>query len=172
VTEFRNRELILDPDKSATMVVMLIGKLAGELAEVRAQIAETQGNSQNSPQLRTMWQRAAAIEQQIAVERGRVANSSDALANKIAEYERLTLQQEFAVTALSHAVAALEVAEVDARRQQLFLERVVEPGVPDKAMMPKRCRTVLTVFGFNVIGLGVLWLIVSGLREHAAQSGH
>jgi hypothetical protein len=27
---------------------------------------------------------------------------------------------------------------------------------------------VMTVFGFNVIGIGVIWLLGSGLREHAA----
>jgi capsular polysaccharide transport system permease protein len=171
VEEFRNRELILDPDKNAAIVIKLIGGLAGQLAEVRAQLAETRGNSPNSPQLATLRQRATAIEQQIDLERSRVANSSDALAAKIAEYETLMLQQEFAISTLAQAVSALEMAQVEARRQQLFLERVVEPGVPDDAIMPQRWRTVLTVFGFNVIGLGVLWLIGAGLREHAAHAG-
>ena len=27
---------------------------------------------------------------------------------------------------------------------------------------------VLTVFGFNVLGAGLLWLLGTGLREHAA----
>jgi len=171
ITAFRNRELILDPGKSSAIVVELIGKLSSELADTRADIAETRGNSPNSPQIENLRQRAKAIEDQIAIERGRVASSSDGLADKIAVYERLMLQREFAIRTLEQAVIALETARIEARRKQMYLERVVEPGLPDEAMEPRRWRTVLTVFGFNVIGLGVFWLIGAGLREHAA-SGH
>jgi capsular polysaccharide transport system permease protein len=167
VTAFRNRELILDPGASSAMVVELIGKLSSELADVRTQIAETQANSANSPQLRSLREHEAAIELQIQTERDRVANNSDGLADKIEQYERLMLEQEFAVQILAQAVTGLEIARVDARRQQLFLERVVEPGVPDEALMPQRWRSVLTVFGFNVIGAGILWLLIAGLSEHA-----
>jgi capsular polysaccharide transport system permease protein len=167
VTAFRNRELILDPAANSTMVVELIGKLSESLADVRTQIAQTQANAPNSPQLRSMREQAAAIERQIQTERDRVANNSDGLADKIEQYERLMLAQEFSVQTLAQAVMALELARVDARRQQLFLERVVEPGVPDEAIMPQRWRSVFTVFGFNVIFAGVLWMLVAGLSEHA-----
>jgi capsular polysaccharide transport system permease protein len=167
VTAFRNRELILDPAANSTMVVELIGKLSESLADVRTQIAETQANAPNSPQLRSMREQAAAIEQQIQAERARVANNSDGLADKIEQYERLMLAQEFSVQTLAQSVMALELSRVDARRQQLFLERVVEPGVPDEAIMPQRWRSVFTVFGFNVIFAGVLWMLITGLSEHA-----
>ena len=170
VTAFRNRELILDPGANSAMVVELIGKLSGQLAQVRTQIAETQANSPNSPQMATLRQQAAAIEHEIRTQRERVANNSDGLADKIEQYERLMLEQEFSVQVLAQAMAALEVARVDARRQQLFLERVVEPSVPDEAREPERWRMVLTVFGFNVIGAGVLWLLIAGLSEHAGMA--
>jgi capsular polysaccharide transport system permease protein len=173
ITAFRNRELILDPGKSSALVFDLIGKLASQLADVRAQIGETRGNSPNSPQLAAMNQRAAALERQIAFERGRIADTSDGLAAKIAEFEQMMLEQEFSIRTLSSAVQALEAARTEARRQQLFLERVVEPDLPDESTVPERWRMVLTVFGFNVVGMGVLWLIGSGLREHtAAQRSH
>jgi len=170
-TEFRNRELILDPGKSSAIVVELIGKLSTQLADARAQIAETRGNSPNSPQLQSLQQYADAIQHQIDIERARVASSSDGLADKIATYERLMLEREFSIRILASAVGALETARVEARRQQMYLERVVEPGLPDEATMPRRWEMVLTIFGFNVIGFGVLWLIGAGLREHAAHGG-
>jgi capsular polysaccharide transport system permease protein len=167
VTAFRNRELILDPAANSTMVVELIGKLSADLAHVRTQITETLAEAPRSPQLQSLRQQAAAIQHQIQTERERVANNSDGLAEKIEQYERLILEQEFAVQTLAQSVAALELARVDARRQQLFLERVVEPGVPDEAIMPERWVSVLTVFGFNVLAAGVLWLLIAGLNEHA-----
>ena len=171
VTAFRNRELVLDPGKNAAIVLELIGKLSTELAQTRAQIDETRQASPRSPLLASLTQQASALQQQIDVERDRVTKDSDALADKISAYERLMLEQEFATRALSQAVMALDSARSEARRQQLFLERVVEPDRPDKAMEPQRLRIILTAFGFNVIGAGVLWLIGTGLREHAA-SGH
>ncbi len=170
VTAFRNRELLLDPSKSAALLIELIGRLGAELGLLRAEIAETRSNARNSPQLQSMLQRAEAIERQIAIERGRTATDSDGLADKIAVYEKLMLEKQFATRALDQARMALETARTEARRQQLFLERVVEPAIPDEAMEPRRLRTVLTVFGFNIIALGIAWLIGSGLREHAA--GH
>ena len=170
ITAFRNRELVLDPGKSSAMVVDLIGQLSTQLSQVATQITETEGNSPQSPQLQALRQRAAAIERQISIERARVANSSDGLAGQVAEYERLMLEREFSIRMLEHAVAGLEAARVEARRQQLFLERVVKPGLPDEAMLPERWRTVLEVFGFNVIGLAILWLIGTGLREHASAA--
>ena len=167
VTAFRNRSLILDPGKSSAMVIEVIGQLTRQLADVRTEISETMANSPANPQLPGYRLREQAIEHQIAIERGRVANDSDGLADKIAEYERLKLKEEFAVRSLAQAVVALELARIDARRQQLFLERVVEPGVPDQAMMPQRLWSTLTVFGFNVIGASVLWLLFAGIREHA-----
>jgi len=169
VTVFRTREMVLDPTKSSAIVVELIGKLSEQLAEVRAQIAETQAGAPGSPELPSLQQRAAALDRQIAIESARVANGSDRLAEKIGQYEGLMLEREFSIRALSQAVAALEAARTEARRQQLFLERVVEPGLPDKAMMPERWRMVLTVLGFNVIGWGIIWLIGAGLREHASN---
>lgn len=170
VTAFRNRELMLDPDKSSAMVLQTIGRLAAEEAETRAQIAALRASAPTSPQLPPLLRQTAALQQQIETERARVGSGSDGLADKIATFERLTLEQDFATRTLTQAMAALEAARTEARRQALFLERVVAPGVPDEATQPKRVAMVLTVFGFNVLGVGLLWLLGTGLREHAAGS--
>ena len=170
ITAFRDRERVLDPGKNSAMVVELIGQLSTQLSEVGMQIVETEGNSPHSPQLQALHQREAAIERQIGIERARVANAPDGLASMVAEYEQMMLEREFSIRMLEHAVAGLEAARIETRRQQLFLERVVEPGLPDAATQPRRWRNVLVVFGFNAIGLAVLWLIGTGFREHASAA--
>jgi capsular polysaccharide transport system permease protein len=57
---------------------------------------------------------------------------------------------------------------MDARRQQIFLQRIVEPNLPDKATMPKRLVNPLTVFGWSLLFYLIFWLVSSGLREHSA----
>ncbi len=169
LTAFRNRELMLDPTKTSAMVLQVIGRLAAAEAETRAEIAALRASAPTSPQLPPLEERAAALAQQIATERARVGSGSDGLADKIAAYERLVLEQDFATRLLAQAMTALEGARVQAQRQEMFLERVVDPGLPDAATEPRRIAMVLTVFGFNVLGAGLLWLLGTGLREHAAK---
>ncbi len=166
ITDFRNRELMLDPSKSSLIVAELIGRLSAELAGVTAQLREVQASSPSSPQIPGLQRRIAALDGQIALERQRVSGASDGLAEKIAGYERLNLQREFAVKALASAVTSLEVARNEARRQQLYLERVVEPHVADYAGEPRRLRNVLVTFAGSLLLFFVGWLIMAGVREH------
>lgn len=166
ITEFRNRELMLDPSKSSLIVAELIGRLSDELSAVTAQLREVQASSPSSPQIPGLQRRIAALDAQISLEKQRVSTASDGLAGKIADYERLTLQREFAVKALAVAVAGLELARNEARRQQLYLERVVEPHIPDYAEQPRRLRSVIMIFAASFVLFFVGWLILAGVREH------
>jgi capsular polysaccharide transport system permease protein len=57
---------------------------------------------------------------------------------------------------------------LEALRQQLYLERIVQPNLPDYAMEPRRLRSVLVVFVLGMMAWGVLSLLVAGIREHFA----
>ncbi|RYE30118.1 MAG: capsule biosynthesis protein [Hyphomicrobiales bacterium] len=169
ITEFRNRELMLDPSMSSLIVTELIGRLSAELAIVTSQLREVEAASPSSPQIPGLQRRIAALGSQVVLERQRVSSSSDGLAEKIAGYERLNLQREFAVKALASAVTSLEVARNEARRQQLYLERVVEPHVADYAEQPRRLRSVLLTFAGSMMLFFVGWLLLAGVREHGVK---
>lgn len=169
ITEFRNRELMLDPSKSSLIVAELIGRLSAEQAVVTAQLREVEASSPSSPQIPGLQRRIAALEGQVALERQRVSSTSDGLAEKIAGYERLNLQREFAVKALASAVTSLELARNEARRQQLYLERVVEPHIADYAEQPRRLRSVILTFAGSMMLFFVGWLLLAGVREHGVK---
>jgi capsular polysaccharide transport system permease protein len=169
ITDFRNREVILDPGRSSVHVVELIARLSAELSNVTALIAEVTASSPSSPQLPPLERRAAAMREQIALERARITDASDGLAQKIAHYEHLTLEREFANRSLGSAFAALDTARSEARRQQLYLERIAGPSTADKAEMPRRLVNVASVFAINVILLMIAWLINTGLGNHAPK---
>jgi len=170
VTAFRARELTLDPNKESAGLIGMIGRLSSELADARMAVDQTRASAPNSPQLLTLQQRVDATNRQIELQRLQVAGDATGLADKIERYERLLLEDEFAIRALAQTTVSLESARIEARRQQLFLERVVEPGLPDEAIMPQRWANIGTVFGFNVIGGLIIFLLVTGVREHAAGS--
>jgi capsular polysaccharide transport system permease protein len=169
LANFRNRELMIDPTRNAVSLSDLISKLSAELAQTKAQVAELAVASSASPQLPILHRRVAALEGQIGKERRRISNSSDGLAERLAAYDRLTLEREVANRMLTASETELTRARAEALRQQLYLDRVVEPQLPDYATEPRRMAKILTIFGVNTIVVLVGWLLFAGIVEHGAQ---
>jgi capsular polysaccharide transport system permease protein len=169
LTAFRNREMLIDPTRNAATLGELIAQLSSELAATRAQIRELSVGSAASPQMPGLRRKESALEQQIAHERARIGRDAEGLAGRIGDFERLSLERQFAQTRLAAAEAELVRAREDAVRQQLYIERVVEPNLPDYPLHPERIRLVLTVFFGNLLLLLIGWLVYSGVREHVAE---
>lgn len=166
LTAFRNRERFIDPQGAAAAGTQLITALSTQLATLRADRAQLAAEAPQSPQLPSLDGRIAALSRQIAAERAKIAGEADSLAPRVSAYEDLVLERQFADRQLAEATTALVEARQEARRQALYLERVVGPGLPDEATRPRRWRAVLIVF----VGALLIWaigrLLVAGLREH------
>jgi len=169
VTAFRQRELALNPTRSAEMAVGSIGGLEQEATRLRAELQTLQSFSRpNAPQITNLRNRIAAIERQIQEERARVANADQGVTQQVAGFERLVLEQELANRSLGAAMAGLEAATANAQRQQIFLQRVVEPNLAQRSLYPKPVLFTVYVFAGLSMIYGMLWLLVAGVREHAS----
>ena len=170
VTSFQNQELMIDPEKNSAMLNDLIGKLGTDLATTQSTAMELASNSPNDPGLSVLDDRARALKSQIQAERDQIAGNSKGLADKLAVYERLATERKFAADALDRALLELDNARVEAARQQLFLEPVVTPNQPDYATMPLRMWNFSTIAILNLLGLMILWLFRTGIKEHAQSA--
>jgi capsular polysaccharide transport system permease protein len=169
LTEFRDQQQAIDPTKSTAMVLGVMGKLEEQLAQARAeQTAQRSYLKPDNPKLLELDNRIAALESQIAQQRARLTGSDGALAPVLAGYEGLMLEREFADRDYTSALASLEAARIDAEKQHLYLIRVVEPNEAEEALYPRRAVIILTVFLSLLVAYGIGWLIVAGVREHAA----
>jgi capsular polysaccharide transport system permease protein len=169
MTEFRDRERSLDPTRSAAVALENLGRLEGALAQARAELAEaTRFSRTDTPRMLQLRNRVEALNQQAADERSRISSSGHASPQQLGEYERLAVERDLARTQLASATASLEKARADAQRQQIFLLRVVEPNQPEWARYPKATETVLYIFLCLSVGYGLAWLLIAGMREHAA----
>ncbi len=166
LTAFRNREEFIDPAQSARESSALIGGLLSTVAQLQAERAQVAAEAPASPQLPTIDSRIRAYQSQIATERAKIVGSSGSLAPKLGAYEDLVTQREFSDRELASSTAALLTAEQEARRQNLYLERVVNPSLPDEADQPQRFLSILLVFLTAMLVYGVGWLIWAGVREH------
>ncbi|MEQ1710894.1 MAG: capsule biosynthesis protein, partial [Hyphomicrobium sp.] len=111
----------------------------------------------------------AAFEEQMAVERQALAGSDSSLAPLIAEYERLSLEREFAERAFASSRTALDFARIDAERQKLFIEQISVPSRPDYPKYPYRLLSTLGVFILLSFMYAVARRLVADARGHAGH---
>lgn len=166
---YRNASQLLDPQQQGIGVLEVSNTLIAQESALRAQLSEIQRNAPNHPSIPALRDRIAGISQQVAEQTGRAVGRPDAIAAKITEYENLLVEQEFAEQTLTAANAALEQARVEAKQQQYYLERVVEPNKPDIATLPNRLRNILAVVFATLCLYLVGWMLSVGVREHAPE---
>jgi capsular polysaccharide transport system permease protein len=170
MTGFRQSKADIDPAGTGEAQIHLVSQLQASLAEARAQLASMSGSIRpDSPQYITAAQRVRALEGQVAAQSARLAGGGQGnIANDLGSYEGLRLRQDFAAKRYAAAAAALEQARDRAMKQQLFVVRVVEPNVPEKSTYPRRLTIVATFFFGLLLAYSIGWLIVAGVKEHAA----
>lgn len=169
LTAFRQRELALNPTRSAELAVGTIGSLEGELTRLRTDLQQQLAFAlPNAPQIQNLRGRIAAIEAQIREERTRLAHADQGVTQQVAAFERLMLEQDLANRSLAAAMAGFEVASASAQRQQIFLQRVVEPNYAERSLYPRPVLFTAYVFAGLSMIYGLVWLLVAGVREHAS----
>lgn len=166
LTALRSSSQFIDPRLAAAENSEVIGGLLVAVAQLRAERAQLAMEAPSSPQLPGIDNRIAAYERQITEARANVAGRSSSLAPKVGAFEELTFRREIADKQLAQATAVLLTAEQEARRQKLYLERIVAPSLPDKPAEPRRWRAILTIFASALLAYGVGWLLWAGVKEH------
>jgi capsular polysaccharide transport system permease protein len=164
---YRNRQGVIDPERQSALPLQRIARLQDELAESNSQVALLEKLASDNPQLPVFRQRAQLLQSEIRGETARVAGSgSRSLADKAAEFQRLSLEKEFSDKMLASAMSTLEQARNDAHRKQLYLERIVQPSRPDAPMEPRRIRSILVTLVVSLLVWGIASLLAAGIREH------
>jgi capsular polysaccharide transport system permease protein len=166
LSSFRTSQSVFDPDKQSAIQLQGVAKLQEELLATEAQLNQIKRVSPNNPQVASLANRVATLRNTIAAETSKVAGGGTSLTSKSANFERLVLDKGFADKQLASALTSLETARSEAERKQLYLERLVQPNLPDKALEPRRVRSVFMVFVVGLMAWGVVSLLVASVKEH------
>ena len=164
---FRRQQSVFEPDKQAAIQLEGVAKLEAELVSTEAELAQLKKLSPGNPQIIGLESRAQTLRSAISSEAAKVTSDKGSLSAHAPEFERLALESTFADKQLGVALASLETARSESARQQLYLERLVQPNTPDMAMEPQRLRSVFTVLLVSMIAWGVVNLLLASIREHA-----
>lgn len=169
LSQYRNAAGVVDPEKQATVQIQMISKLQDELIATRTQLAETRAVAAQSPQIPVLQARAASLSREIDQQLGLVAGSSRSLSTRAAQYQRVLLENDLAGKQLASAMASLDDARNEANRKQAYIERVVQPNVPDEPLEPRRWRGILATLILGLTAWGIISMLVAGMLEHKDQ---
>ncbi len=166
LASFRSGRAVLDPNAQGAMQLQGVAKLREELLVAEAQLAQVRSVSPDNPQIPSLENRVEGLRRAISDENARVVGRSGGLVTQSPAYDRLVLEKTFADRQLAAALVALDAARAEAQRKQLYLERLVQPNLPDDSLEPRRIRSVVTVLVLGLAAWGVLGMILAGVREH------
>lgn len=169
LAQYRNSQALIDPSKQAVGVLEIANNMVRERAALQAQLDLMQRLTPNNPSILTLRNRVNAISTQIASQDGRVVGTGNGIASKLGGYENLLVEQEFATENLNAANAALVQSRAQSQRQQFYLERVVDPNVPDTPLLPKRIVNVIIIFASAMFLYFIAWMFIIGILEHAPE---
>ena len=168
LARFRNAQGIIDPEKQATLQLQMVSKLQDELIGARTQLQQLRAMAPENPQIPILEVRISSLSREIDEQLGLVAGNRRSLSATAAQYQRLELEREFADRRLAAAMNSLEEARNEARRKQAYVERIVQPSLPDEAQEPRRLRGILATLVLGLAAWAILKMLLAGIREHHA----
>lgn len=124
----------------------------------------------SDPRLRQAARRIEVIRDRIGEERRNFATQDVTVFDTdyprlIAQFESLTVNQEFAERTYTAALAALDAARSNAQRKSLYLASYVRPTLAEQAEYPRRLQLVLLTLMFLTLAWSALALIYYSLRD-------
>lgn len=174
MTEFRNKNRIVDPEASIQGQVGLITTLQNELATALIELDMLQGTAQpNDPRIQQTQRRIKVIENRIDQERRKFGNGSapgdegseEAYAELLGTYETLVVDRQFAEESYRLALAAFDTAQAEARRQSRYLAAHVAPTLAEKSKFPDRPLQLGVIAIFSFLLWATIVLIGYSLKD-------
>ena len=168
MTEFRTRTQIVDPALDTQGQMGLVTTLQAQLAEALIDLDVLRETTRDSdPRLAQAERRIAVIEERIEAERAQLGTGRDGsgYAELVAEYETLSVDQEFAQQAYIAALAAFDLARNEAQRQSRYLAAHIAPSLSETAQYPQRIMLLTLIIGFLFLTWATLVLLGYALRD-------
>ncbi len=175
VAEAQDRFLKFQNENGMLSAEAAGASLQGAIIEMENQIIQAQTEEKilssylnnDAAQLVTVKAKIAALNEQLAIEKAKLASQDTVTLNdKAADYKRLELELQFATEIYSTALISMEKARIESYRKLKHLVVVQAPQMPDTAILPRKFYTVFSLFVVLTLAYGVLTMILATIREH------
>jgi capsular polysaccharide transport system permease protein len=166
--EFQNAKGLASPTATAEAITNITNRLEGQLAELKARRGSLLSYlSADAPDVIQISAQIAALEEQIALEQGRLASPKGKPLNRVVEeYQRLEMEAKFAQDIYQTALAALEKGRIEATRNLKKLSILQSPTVPQYPWEPRRIYNIVVFVLCVMILAGIIHLVAAIIRDH------
>jgi len=142
--EFRDKEGIIDPRKTADATVALAGRVRDELVRVDTELSTLKHYMRDdAPSIKILEARVQSLQAQRRAVESEVTDTektrSEALSRVMGSYEQLESERTFAENSYQHALQALDRSRINADRQQFILPRSSGRRSPRKHYIRAAC---------------------------------
>ena len=171
ITAFRIENQIVDVSADIQGQMGLLNTLQAQLANALIELDLLRNTARDGdPRVEQAERRIEVIEARIEEERqkfgvGGAGPNGASYATTIAEFERLTVDREFAERAYVAALSAYDGARAEANRQSRYLASYIEPTLAERAEFPQRGLVIALVAAFAFLLWSILSLIYYSLRD-------
>ena len=166
LAKYRNMHHVFSPPAQSALQLQMVSKLQDQLITQKGEISALRAHAPRNPQLPVLESNVKALEMEINNQSSAVTGTDQSLASKDVEYERLLVDQTIAQKLLEVSVTSLEQARVTAQKQELYLETISRPNLPDDAQEPRRFKDIVATLLVSLIVYGILTIVIAGVREH------
>nr|WP_246149737.1 sugar transporter [Tritonibacter litoralis] len=172
--QFRTRTRIVDPETDIQGRMGVMNNLQQQLAEALIEVDLLRGSLGNSdPRITTAQKRIDVIRERINLERNSFASAEttenggigEDYPSLISEYERLSVDREFAEQTYRAALTALEVARDEATRQSRYLATYIKPTHAEASQYPQRVILIALVGLFLLLIWAIMALVYYSIRD-------
>lgn len=168
VTDFRIRNQIVDIATDLAGQSGIIATLQQQLATALVELDLLQNSTTASdPRLTQSERRIQAIRDRIAEERQKIGYSDgeESYATIAGEYERLTVEREFAEALYVAALRQQELALAEAKRQTRYLATHIQPSLAQSAEYPRNGFILAGVAFFAFLSWAIMTLVFYAVRD-------
>lgn len=164
----QNQRGMASPEATAETLTGLVNQLEIQLSGLRTRRAAMAGYlSPGAPALVEVDMQIAAVEQQMAREKARLAAPrGKALNSTVEEFQRQQMAADFATEVYKTALGGLEKGRAEAMRTMKRVSVLQSPTLPEYALQPQRLYNIVVSVLMIALLAGVLQLVGAIIRDH------
>lgn len=171
MTGFRTRTQMVDPVADLQGQMGILNNLQANLAEsyIELDLLRMTTNA-TDPRIVQVQQRISVIQNRMEEERRKFSESTQGprgedYATLVAEFERLSVDREFAEESYRVALAAYDSALAEAQRKSRYLATHIRPTIAEESKFPQRWTLLGIVTFFLLMAWAIGLLIIYSIRD-------
>jgi len=166
MAKYRSQNNIIDPEKQSVIQLQLISKIQDQIVIAKSRLSHMIKTSPENPNIESQNQLVISLESEVKNLLLNTAGDDNSLTSQSPEYFELLSDNVFTEKQLAAALASYEGAINEANRQQLYLERIVNPNLSDKSTYPERISSIISYILLLLVIWGISRFMLVAIREH------